>query len=56
MINKPELPPGWAMPVDQANNLLETLNKKPTSPVDAMEDALKEIARDIAIIEPNPLD
>ena len=54
MNHKSELPPGWAMPDDQANNLLETLNKKPTSPVDVMEDALNEIAHDIALLEPNP--
>ena len=56
MINRPELPPGWAMPYDQAKNIRETLNKKPVSPVDELEKALKDIARDVAILEPNTLD
>ncbi len=56
MNKKSDLPPGWAMPEDQAERLKESLNKKSISPEDELEKALREIARDIALIEPNPLD
>ena len=56
MNRKSELPPGWAMQEDQDRQISETLNKKPISPVDAMENVIKEIARDIALLEPNPHD
>ena len=32
------------------------LNNKPTSPEHDLQDALDEMARDIALIEPNPVD
>lgn len=56
MKNNPDLPPGWAMPDNQANKLKEKLNRKATSPVDELEKAMKDFARDIAILEPEPLD
>ena len=56
MDNNPDLPDGWAMPDDQANQISDMLNKKPTSPTDVLENALKDIARAIGLIEPNPLD
>lgn len=56
MTIKPDLPPGWAMPDNQANKLKEKLNRKTTSPVDELEKSMKETARDIAILEPDPLD
>lgn len=56
MDDKPHLPDGWAMPKGLANQVEEELNKKPITPEDKLQDALGEIARDMAIIESNPLD
>ena len=56
MDNKPDLPEGWAMPDDMAEKLNEALNQKPNTPEDQLQAALDEIARDIALIEPNPVD
>ena len=56
MDNKSEIPDGWAMPDDLAKKISEVLNNKPISPEDELADALDEMARDIALIEPNPLD
>jgi hypothetical protein len=49
--NNPKLPPGLVMPDDQSNNIVETLNKKPTSPEDELSYALGDMARDIATID-----
>ena len=56
MTNKSELPEGWAMPPDMAKRLSEGLNKKSVTPENTQQKALDEIARDIALIEPNPQD
>jgi hypothetical protein len=56
MNTKPELPEGWSLPEDLADQVSEELKKKTITPQDAIQDALAEIARDIAIIEPNPVD
>jgi hypothetical protein len=47
------VPPGWAVPDDLSKKKSEVLNK-PNSPEDEPADALGGIARNIAIIEPNP--
>ena len=44
------------MPDDLARRKSEVLNNKPISPEDELADALEEMARDIALIEPNPED
>jgi hypothetical protein len=44
------------MPDDLAKSISEVVNKKPTTPEDELADALDEMARDIALIEPNPVD
>ena len=44
------------MPDDMAKKISEVLNNKPLSPEDEVADALSDIARDIALIEPNPFD
>jgi hypothetical protein len=56
MNNKPDLPDGWAMPDDLAKKVCEALNRKPITPEDEFQDALDDMARDIALIEPNPVD
>jgi hypothetical protein len=57
MKKNPDLPPGWSMPQDQANSLTENLKKKKSkSPEQELDEALQDIARDIAILEPNPAD
>ena len=50
------IPDTWGIPDDQANKVREVLNKKSIRPEDAVKNALDEIARDIAIIEPDPED
>ena len=49
-------PNGWAMLDDMAENVSEALNKKPITPEDELQDALEDMARDIALIEPDPQD
>jgi hypothetical protein len=51
-----DLPEGWSMPEDLANEISEELSKKTITPQDKLQDALVDIARDIAIIEPDPVD
>jgi hypothetical protein len=56
MNNKPDLPEGWAMPDEMANKINKALNQKPNTPEDELQSALIEIAGDIALIEPDPVD
>jgi hypothetical protein len=56
MDNKSEIPDGWAMPDNLAKKVSEALNKKSITPEDELADALDEMARDIALIEPDPQD
>lgn len=56
MRKNPLIPDTWGLPADQAKKVGEALNKKSLSPEDAVQKALDEIARDIAIIEPEPSD
>ena len=51
-----DLPPGWAMPDDLAKKISEVLNHKPFTPEDKLSDAQEDMARDIALIEPDPED
>ncbi len=44
------------MPDNQANRLIDNLNRISISPERGLERALKDIARDIAILEPDPVD
>jgi len=44
------------MPDDLAKKISEVLNHKPITPEDELSDAQEDMARDIAIIEPNPED
>jgi len=56
MNNNAEIPEGWAMPDDLSKKISEVLNNKPISPGDELAVALGDMARDIALIEPNPVD
>jgi len=56
MIKNPIIPETWGIPDDQANKVREALSKKSIRPEDAVQEAIEEIARDIAIIEPDPQD
>jgi hypothetical protein len=56
MSKNPKIPDTWGIPDDQAKKVREALSKKSVGPEDAVQKALEEIARDIAIIEPNPID
>ena len=54
MNNNSDIPDGWSMPDDLAKKISEVLNKKSIPPEDELSDALGDMARDIALIEPNP--
>jgi hypothetical protein len=41
---------------DLAKRISDLVNKKPYRPEDDLQDALDDMARDIALIEPNPVD
>ena len=56
MNNNDGVPEGWSMPDDLAKKISEVLNNKPLSPEDELQDALEDMARDIALIEPDPVD
>jgi hypothetical protein len=56
MSKNPVIPDTWGIPDDQANKVREALSKISIKPEDAVQKALEEIARDIAIIEPDPQD
>jgi len=56
MSKNPVIPETWGIPDDQARKVSEALNRKSIKPEDAVQDALDEIARDFAIIEPDPED
>ena len=56
MKNYPNIPNTWGIPDDQATKVRDALSKKFLRPEDAAQKALEEIARDIAIIEPDPQD
>jgi ABC-type phosphate/phosphonate transport system substrate-binding protein len=47
---------GRAMPDDLSKKISEALNKKSITPEQELQDALDEMARDIAMIEPDPVD
>ena len=56
MTNNPDLPDTLGIPDDQANKVRDALSKKSTRPEDRVQDALDDMARDIALIEPDPQD
>ena len=56
MNKNPNIPDTWGIPDDQTNKVRETLSKKSVKPEDAVQKAVEDLARDIAIIEPDPED
>ena len=54
MNDKSDLPEGWAMPDYMAKRVSDSVKKRPASPEDKLQKALEEMARDIALIEPDP--
>ncbi len=50
------IPETWGITGSQAKKVKAALNNKSTRPEDAVQKGLGEIARDIAIIEPDPSD
>jgi hypothetical protein len=50
------IPDSWAMPDDLSKKIIQVLKNKPLTPEDELADALDEMARDIALIEPDPKD
>jgi hypothetical protein len=56
MENDSKIPDGWSMPDYMAKRISEVVNKKPITPEDELQDALEEMARDIALIEPDLVD
>jgi len=56
MSRNPNIPATWGIPDDQANQIQETLNKKSICHKDEVQKAIAELARDIAIFEPDPKD
>ena len=56
MDNNADIPEGWAIPDDLSKKINEVLNNKPISPEDELADALGDMAWDIALIEPDPVD
>ena len=56
MSKNPIIPETWGIPDDQANKVREALSKISIRPEDAVQNALEEMARDIALIEPDPQD
>jgi hypothetical protein len=47
---------GRAMPDDLSKKISEALNRKSITPEDELQDAFEDMARDIALIEPDPMD
>ena len=55
-MSKFKAPSTWGLPDDMANKIGKAMSRKAVMPEDAVQQALEEIARDIAIIEPDPVD
>lgn len=49
--NNSYLPGGWVLLLD-----LENCIKKPITPKDELQDAIENLAQDIALIKPDPID
>jgi hypothetical protein len=51
-----DIPPGWSMIGYMVTSVSESVNKKPKSPENVLQTELEEMARYIALIEPDPQD
>jgi hypothetical protein len=56
MDNNSDLPEGWVISDEMAKKVSEALNRKSITPEQELQDALDEMSRDIALIEPDPKD
>ena len=56
MCTNKEIPDNWSMPDDLAKQVNKALNRKSITPEQELQDAVDELARDIALIEPDPQD
>ena len=56
MNNDDHIPEGWAVPDDMSEWLRKSVNRKPFEPEDDLKEAIEDLARDIATLEPNPVD
>lgn len=52
----PDPPENWSMPDDLAERISEIVNKKLYAPEEDQKEAIDDLARDVALIEPNPVD
>lgn len=55
MDNNSDLPEGWAKPADLAIRISELVNNEPYAPEKVLQEAIEDMVRDIALIEPNRL-
>ena len=51
-----EIPESWGTPPDITKKLSEFMNQKQYAPEDDLQEAIDDMARDIATLEPNPFD
>ena len=51
-----ETPEGWAVPDDMSEWLRKSVNRKPYAPENDLQESIDDMARDIDLIEPNPVD
>lgn len=56
MNRKADVPEGWAVPDDVANEICKELNESQITPDEMLLDKLPDVAQDIAILEPDPKD
>jgi hypothetical protein len=56
MNNDSNIPKGWSIPDDLTKKINEGRNKKTLRSEDELADALEDMARDIALIEPDSRD
>ena len=52
MNDKSDLPEGWSMPDDMARKISQSVNKKRITPEDELQEAIDDLARDIALVYP----
>jgi hypothetical protein len=56
MEHNTDLPEGWSMPDYMAKRISESINKKRITPEDELQDAFRDLANDLVLIEPDPRD
>ena len=56
MTKNPSIPDTWGIPDEQATKVQQALSKKSIRPEDALQKTIEDLARDIAIIETDPME